>query len=465
MLAIATGSYDVLRGSGTNVWGDDTDAATVVASAVPMALMPAGRNRSSRADGGLREVDSFTGWAPYGANLRVDDRIRDRRTGEVYVLSVLTQPRTQPFQGDLRLECRRVAGNVVVPTSGAPAALATVAAALDNLPTGRVNIVVVGDSNAEGQGAVVAPKRWVQLLQDRLRTAYGVTGSPTVYLPTHYGGSSLSPAPATLDTSNAGATTTVDTRYGLGGRARQFAKGAFATWQGFGTSVKIHYATDAFGVNANVTIDGIARTAFSCSGGASGGLVATYAGLGEAFHTVKVQCSDLSLGFIITLEGCEFFSGDETNGLSVYDASRFGAVTDTWASSPEVAKAVASVSPTCVVYATGINDTLVYTPAQSATKLLAAKAQNDARIASAHSNVLLVHPGRGDAILAPYEDYVSAWTTAAASAGMHLVNLANYMPSKAADTAGYFADQVHYSEALGHPTVAAAMFAELTYRG
>jgi lysophospholipase L1-like esterase len=467
MIPLATGLFSVLRGTGENEFGDPTDAGTVVLTGVPLALGPISRAATSRADGQLREVDTYAGWAPYGTELELEDRVVNETTGETFVLATLSRPRGAILQQDIRIEARRVAGAVLpVPLYTVPDELAVVAAALDGVlatpPLGRVNIVVVGDSNGEGQGAVVEPKRWVAVLQDRLRAAADLTGPAVPFLPPAYGGTTLTPLPSAIDTSSASATTTADVRYGMGGRARQYAKGAFSTWTALCTSFRVHYAKDSFGVNANVTVDGVAQAAFSCNGTAAGGFVAAYGPYAEAQHTIKVQVSDLTLGFIITLEGLEFFLGDENVGIGVYDASRFGTLTDTFGT--EHAKAVGSVNPTCMIYAHGINDTLVYTAAQSGTKLAAEIATNSAQITSPHSKIVLIHPGRDGVGLEPYANYVAAWTSAAASAGAHVINLADVMGAAGtADGAPYFADTVHYDQD-GHELVGETIAAELLRR-
>jgi lysophospholipase L1-like esterase len=454
MFAIASETFSVLRGSSTNAWGDETDASTVVLTGVPIALQPAGRGRTSRADGNLREVDTFAGRAPYGTDLRLDDRIKGETSGNVYVLAVVAQPLDPIAQGDLRLECRRVAGATT--TSGAPSTMATIAAALDKLtapvPSGRANIVVIGDSNGEGQGAVVETKRWIAVLQDRLRAAADITGAPVAFLPPAYGGTALSPAPSVIDLSNSGASTTLDVRYGLGARARQYSRGAFSTWTTTFTSFKIHYAKDTFGVNANVTVDGVAQAPFSCNGSAAGGFTASYGPFAEGQHTVKVQCSDLASGFIVTLEGASFLQGDETVGLSVYDGSKFGTVTDSFGA--EHAKSVASLSPTALIFAQGINDTLIYTAAQSQAKMSALIATTSAAAsASSPSKIVLIHPGRADAILEPYANYVAGWKAAASANGAAVIDLSNaILPAGSPSSAALFADNVHYSQA-GHELV------------
>lgn len=465
MYALATSLFSILRGSSTNAYGDETDAGTVVTSGVPMALAPAGRAGTSRANGELREVDSFSGFAPYGTDLRLDDRLKDETTGEVYVLATVATPRTSWGQGDIRITARRVAG-ATQPT-GADTALTKVAAALDAITSttksGRTNIVVIGDSNGEGQGAVVEPKRWVAVLQDRLRRAADLPGAPVGFLPPAYGGTTLSPAPSVIDTSNSGATTTLDVRYGLGARARQYARGAFSTWTAFCTSFKIHYAKDSFGVNANVTVDGVAQTAFSCNGTAGGGFVASYGPFSEGQHTIKVQCSDLTLGFIITLEGVSFFQGDELVGVTVYDGSKFGTVTDSFGA--EHAKSVAQLSPSALIFAQGINDTLIYTAAQSQTKLSTLIATTSAAAsASAPSKIVLMHPGRSDVGLAPYADYVAGWRAAAVANSAYVIDLSEViLPAGNPYASAFWADTVHYSQA-GHEVVGETVATKLLAR-
>lgn len=109
MIALATGSYDVLRGEQTNDWGDPEDATTVVATGVPMALQPGARGRTSRSEGGLRQVDSWQGWAPTGTDIQLDDRIRNPATGEIFVIAVAAPSRNILTDMGIRLELRRVA--------------------------------------------------------------------------------------------------------------------------------------------------------------------------------------------------------------------------------------------------------------------------------------------------------------------------------------------------------------------
>lgn len=344
-----------------------------------------------------------------------------------------------------------------------PAELATITAALDAMPSARANLVVVGDSNGEGQGAVVQIHRWVNLLNADLRTYYNVTGSPTPYLPTHFtAATALSPAASTIDTSSPGATTTEDVRYGLGARSRQYARGAFSTWFAYFTSFKVHYAKDGFGVNALVTVDGVSQAAFSCNGTAEGGFVATYTGFAAGWHEVKIQCSDLTLGFIITLEGIEFRLDEETYGLQVFDASRFGATSTTFGA--EHAKSIDSISPTAVIYALGVNDAIVVSSATFRTNLTALLTANEAEITAAHDNIIMMHAGRGDGLeLESWANYVAAAQQVASDFGAHFVDLREYMNPATNDTEDEYADNVHYSP-KGNRKVADTLLSILTRR-
>jgi hypothetical protein len=108
VIPLANGLFSVLRGASANAWGDDTDASTVVATGVPMALQASARGRSARSEGQLRQVETFTGWAPYATDLLLDDRIKDEATSAVYVIASLSRPRGVVVQNGWRLEARRV---------------------------------------------------------------------------------------------------------------------------------------------------------------------------------------------------------------------------------------------------------------------------------------------------------------------------------------------------------------------
>lgn len=114
---LATHRVDVLRGTATDAYGDDTDTATVVAVDVNVSIVEGRRGQrwSDAADmigipanDRLTAVRRFTGRARPGTDIRTGDRLRDQGSATIYLVEATFETGTPIGQADIRLELRRV---------------------------------------------------------------------------------------------------------------------------------------------------------------------------------------------------------------------------------------------------------------------------------------------------------------------------------------------------------------------
>lgn len=96
---------------GSNDWGDPTEGTTAIATRVPLALHV--QPRQSTSDEGQREpvtILFYTGFLPnqYKGVISGANRIRDDRTGDVYLIDTVTVPQHAAIPQDVRLDLRHV---------------------------------------------------------------------------------------------------------------------------------------------------------------------------------------------------------------------------------------------------------------------------------------------------------------------------------------------------------------------
>lgn len=108
MYAVANARCSILRGTTLDAYGDEVDAATVVASNVPALIEETNANfydPSTQTPRVIRVV---------GCHLQSDtdvlpgDRLRDDTHGVIYMIESVTQPGGPGLVTDLELNLRRV---------------------------------------------------------------------------------------------------------------------------------------------------------------------------------------------------------------------------------------------------------------------------------------------------------------------------------------------------------------------
>jgi hypothetical protein len=107
MQAIATTTISVLRGTTTDAYGDEQDTDTIVATGIPASLTEQSRRVTTRDDPTPRIVRYATARVGSGTDIRDQDRVRDERTGAVYIVDSPSSMANPALAVDLRLDLRR----------------------------------------------------------------------------------------------------------------------------------------------------------------------------------------------------------------------------------------------------------------------------------------------------------------------------------------------------------------------
>jgi hypothetical protein len=107
MQAIATTRISILRGTTTDVYGDEQDVDTPVHTGIPASLVEQTRRVTTRDDPTPRIVRYAVVRVPAGTDVTDQDRLLDERTGAKYIVdadSFMTNP---AMAVDIRLDARR----------------------------------------------------------------------------------------------------------------------------------------------------------------------------------------------------------------------------------------------------------------------------------------------------------------------------------------------------------------------
>lgn len=107
MLARATTTLSVLRGTSTDGYGDEVDTDTIAATGIPASLVEQTRRVTSRDDPTPRIVRYTVGRVTAGTDITDQDRIRDERTGDTYIVDAVSAMTSAAVAADLRLDLRR----------------------------------------------------------------------------------------------------------------------------------------------------------------------------------------------------------------------------------------------------------------------------------------------------------------------------------------------------------------------
>lgn len=106
MLALATTSVSVLRGTSTDAFGDETDTGTVLKSGIPASLIESTRTAMEPVSGTPRIIRTHVCRLPSTTDVTEDDRIKDERTSEIYIVVSVTRNANpvlaQPLRADLK---------------------------------------------------------------------------------------------------------------------------------------------------------------------------------------------------------------------------------------------------------------------------------------------------------------------------------------------------------------------------
>ncbi|MFF4346806.1 hypothetical protein [Streptomyces sp. NPDC001530] len=107
MLARATTTVTVLRGTSTDGYGDEVDTDTPVHTGIPVSLVEQTRRVTTRDDPTPRVVRYTVGRVTAGTDITDQDRLRDERTGDIYIVDAVSAMNSAAVAADLRLDLRR----------------------------------------------------------------------------------------------------------------------------------------------------------------------------------------------------------------------------------------------------------------------------------------------------------------------------------------------------------------------
>lgn len=318
--------------------------------------------------------------------------------------------------------------------------------AIANRRNAKASLMVIGDSNGEGQGANAESKRWVSLLRDGLRTRFptpGVAGG-LGYIPAYYESIGM-----TQSVTVTGSTATKDTRYGLGARCYQIVNTAGLMWPSTSmTSATLHYTKDVAGTDIYLKVDGVQVATVNINGTPTGNSTLATGAVTRGNHIVSVNVNNN--GFDGEINGLYIYDQDENAGIHVVDASHYGYTSTSFVASNWWP--VATIQPQAILFAMLTNDTLVKTPTQYHTDLVALVSAASAPVTGAYSPIFVAEPPR-DATLYQnnaYSDYVAAMAdVAGTTTNGVMIDLSQRMPAVHGDTLGFYSDTVHLS-VMGH---------------
>jgi hypothetical protein len=107
MLARATTTLTVLRGTTTDAFGDEQDTDTAVATGIPASLTEQTRRVTTRDDPTPRIIRYAVGRVTAGTDITDQDRVKDEQTNQVFIVEAVSSMNSAAVAADLRLDLRR----------------------------------------------------------------------------------------------------------------------------------------------------------------------------------------------------------------------------------------------------------------------------------------------------------------------------------------------------------------------
>lgn len=105
MNGLSTGRYDILRGTPTvNDYGDEVDATTVHLSGILGSVIERRRTVFNPDDSRVVTIRELTGRFKHGTDIQDGDRIKDTKSGEIFVVSSVYRGTSLAGKADLVLD-------------------------------------------------------------------------------------------------------------------------------------------------------------------------------------------------------------------------------------------------------------------------------------------------------------------------------------------------------------------------
>jgi lysophospholipase L1-like esterase len=382
----------------------------------------------------------------------------------------------------------RVANDALTPVQSLATqqsqALTPLFAGLAGRLSARCNIVCLGDSITEGQGAESPPSsgfenRWLARLRDMLRSRYptqGLTGGGRGFIGVAGTGEWSFAWPATASPS-------LGTGTWAGPKAKFLqlaATGQSITFNLVGDAADIMWTQVPFGGTFSWAVDGGPAKNVSANGGSIVDGKLTHVALG-ARGSHKLVLSWVSGQS--NIDGVVEYDGDNSSGIQVHDAGHYGAQASTWISALNggsaggSAAAIAALAPAAVIITLGVNDQyLAVDPATFQSRLQTIITDLKARLARPYPTFLLnMLPPRYNqsGFKYPWSQYIAgaeniAATDTSGPGGTSVVAVMDFtaapsMPGADTDVYGFWqqGDLVHPSD-KGHQRIADCLAEFLT---
>ncbi len=229
-------------------------------------------------------------------------------------------------------------------------------AALANRDYARVNVMCIGDSITEGQGATNADYRWTNRLRDNLRARFptvGLTGGGRGYLqPRLNAGVTTFTLPWVTITGS----TANQSGYSPNDHATLITRACTVTYSLVGDSADIMWIKGGGFGTFSWSVDGGSTTNVSTSGTPTTDGQVTHVSLGTAgAHTLAIAWVSGS----VYLDGVVEYNGDYSSGIQVHCGGAYGSSTGSWEgsiTSLQYPAAVAALNPGLVIIMLGTND-------------------------------------------------------------------------------------------------------------
>lgn len=100
MRAAANTTISILRGTEQDGYGDEVDSDTPLYTGVAASILGSSRRVYLPAEGATRVIHSYSGRCGAEVDLRKDDRVRDERSGTIYLVTELADQTSLVMQPD-----------------------------------------------------------------------------------------------------------------------------------------------------------------------------------------------------------------------------------------------------------------------------------------------------------------------------------------------------------------------------
>jgi len=101
MMGLSTGRYSVLRGSSVNEYGDEIDGSDVASSGILGSVIERTKQVYNPDDGRVATIRYLTGRFNHNADIQDGDRIKDEKTGEIYLVASISRPTNAVMKSDI----------------------------------------------------------------------------------------------------------------------------------------------------------------------------------------------------------------------------------------------------------------------------------------------------------------------------------------------------------------------------